>query len=179
MRVLLRQSLVVVGAAWFTLAIGGCSGSTSTASDQTTPADSIGALEDSGEIPKLDRSPDAGGPDTNNDGVRDDVETYIQANYSTEPRRAAARQHAAVIRAAILVDKNDAASVKRVSIRGSRAVRCIYQQFDGTSGQKPAEVVEKIRAVSTNTKVRLKAYLAYAKALDGTSRTRPEGDTCE
>ncbi len=39
------------------------------------------ALEEEGTIPKLDRSKDLAGPDKNNNGVRDDIESYIDKTY--------------------------------------------------------------------------------------------------
>ena len=84
------------------------------------------------------------------------------------------------MQAAIDVNKSDLTEVKALSIKATRAVNCIYSKFDGTLGSKqPALVVEELRAVSTNTKARLLAYLSYSKALDGTSGALPEGDTCE
>ena len=39
--------------------------------------------------------------------------------------------------------------------------------------------MKELEGVTTNTKARLLAYLAYNKALDGTSSSLPVGDTCE
>ena len=137
-------------------------------------------LENSGAIPKLDRSDSVAGTDNDLDGIRDDVEAYISANYAGDAQRAAARQFAKVLQDAMLVDKADLAAVKAIAVRGSRAVNCVYAHFDGMEGSKqPSRVVEELRAVSTNTKPRLLAYLAYSKALDGTAGALPEGDTCE
>jgi hypothetical protein len=137
-------------------------------------------LEDSGAIPKLDRSDSIAGIDANSDGIRDDVEAYIASNYAGDAQRAAARQFAKVMQDAMLVDKTNLSAVKAIAVRSSRAVNCIYAHFDGTAGSKqPSQVVGEIRAVSTNTKPRLLAYLAYSKALDGTAGALPEGDTCE
>lgn len=145
-----------------------------------TPKERIAALEDQGALPKLDRSSDVQGPDVNANGIRDDVETYIATNYTSTPQRAAAEQFARVIQSAMLVDNTDAAAAKAIALRGSRAVNCIYSHFDGNAGSKqPAAVVEELKSVSTNTKARLLAYLAYSKALDGTTGALPEGDTCE
>jgi len=140
----------------------------------------VQALEDSGSIPRLDRSASVAGTDADSNGVRDDVDSYIAANYTSATQKRAAQQFAGVMQSAIVVDTTDLATVRTVAIRGSRAVNCIYTRFDGTSGSKqPLAVVEEIRAVSTNTKARLLAYLNYSKALDGTAGALPEGDTCE
>ena len=151
-----------------------------TACSEESDAEKIQSLEDSGALPKLDRSDSIAGPDTNADGIRDDVEAFIVASYPGDTQRAAARQLAKVVQATLLVDKTDNTAVKAFAVRSSRAVHCIYSQFSGTEGSTPpSQVVRELSAVSANTKPRLLAYLAYAKALDGTAGALPEGDTCE
>jgi hypothetical protein len=145
-----------------------------------TPKQKIQSLEDQGAIPNLERSPDVQGTDVNTNGIRDDVETYIATYYTSTPQRSAAEQFARVVQAAMLVDKTNAAAAKSIALRSSRAVNCIYSNFNGNLGtKKPAAVVKELKSLSTNTKARLLAYLAYSKALDGTSGSIPEGDTCE
>ncbi len=145
-----------------------------------TPQQRIQSLEDQGALPKLERSTDVQGPDINNNSIRDDIETYIATNYTSTTQRTAAEQFARVMQAAMLVDKADIAAAKAIALQGSKAVNCIYSRFDGNAGSKqPAAVVEELKSVSTNTKARLLAYLAYSKALDGTAGSIPEGDTCE
>lgn len=129
---------------------------------------------------KIEQTVTIAGTDTNANSIRNDVKAFIAATYPEPAQRKAAQQFAAVIQAAILVDKKDTVAVKAISIRGSRAVNCIYLKFDGAPGSEhPAAVVEKIKSITTNTKQRLLAYHAYAKALDGTTLGLPNGDTCE
>jgi hypothetical protein len=145
-----------------------------------TAKERVQALEAQGALPKLDRSLDIQGPDTNTNGIRDDVENLIATNYTSAPQRAAAEQFARVMQSAILVEKTDTAAAKAIAVKGSKAINCIYSKFDGSPGSKqPAAVVAELKSISTNTKPRLLAYMAYAKALDGTTGALPEGDTCE
>jgi len=119
------------------------------------------------------------GVDADGNGIRDDVDAFIELNYSTEQQRGAASQLAAHFQRTLLTDKSDRAALKRQSVLGARAVGCIYDRFDGAGGSKqPAAVVYELEAVTANTKPRLKAYLAYSKGLDGTVISLPEGDTC-
>jgi hypothetical protein len=172
----------VVGAI-FIASISGCgggNGDTPKTEPILTPKERVAALESGGNIPKLDRSAILIGADTNMNGIRDDVDAFIAEKYQTQIQNAAAQQFSAVVQAAISMNKADLVAVKALSIRGTRAVNCIYSKFDGAAGSKqPSQVVEELRAVSTNTKARLLAYLSYSKALDGTSGALPEGDTCE
>lgn len=168
------------------MVFAGCGGATgdttqtAQANQPATPKARISALETSGKIPQLDRTATLRGTDSDSNGVRDDVDAYIAATYPAQGQKTAAHQFANVLQAALEVNSSDLSAVKSVSINGTRAVNCIFRKFDGSAGSKqPALVVEELRAVSTNTKARLLAYLAYAKALDGTSGAMPEGDTCE
>lgn len=162
------------------LSLAGCGGGGGGGNSSLTPTQQIAALEVSGAIPNLERSASMAGTDTNTNGIRDDVEAFITANYPTDPQKNAAKQLASTFQAALLVDKSDLAAVKDVSAREARAIHCIYTKFDGANGAKqPAAVVQELESVTTNTKTRLLEYLVYAKALDGTSGGLPEGDTCE
>jgi hypothetical protein len=169
------------------IALGACGGGSSAPQagspqgpNMDSPKSKILALEESGAIPKLERGPTLEGVDANGNGVRDDIDAYIDRNYSTEPQRRAARQMAAHFQRTLLVDKSDRQALKRESVLGSRAVGCLYARFDGTNGSKhPAAVGHELEAINANTKERLKAYLAYSKGLDGAVISMQEGDICD
>lgn len=172
--------------ALFIITITGCGGSGGggngevSSDEEATPVRQITALEESGAIPQLERSNSIAGEDMDSDGVRDDIEEFIDANYLAAPQRAAVIQSAKALQEAVLVDVSDVIAVKEINRKISRSDHCIYSQFDGTNDSKqPAQVSQEIESLTTNTKERLLAYLAFSKALDGTSWTTPEGDTCE
>jgi hypothetical protein len=145
-----------------------------------TPNDKLLALEKSGAIPKLDRSSSVAGTDANINSIRDDIETYITDNYSTQAQRAAVTQTAKALQNTLLVDTTDFAAVKTNQTEVSHGINCIYSTFDGlNNGKQPAQVFTELQSITANTKSRLLAYLKYNKALDGTSSALPEGDTCE
>jgi hypothetical protein len=139
-------------------------------------AETIQELEDSGAIPKLERGNTLSGTDADRNGVRDDIDAYITKNYPQGAPRQAATQFAKVLQRALLVDLNDNAALKDLSIKMARACNCIYQKFPADSRQG---VIEEIEAITSNTETRLNAYLAFNRALDGTTTAIPEGDTCE
>lgn len=146
----------------------------------SSPQAQLAALEAAGTIPTLERGGVLAGIDTNSNGVRDDVEAYITAKYPDAPQRAAALQAASALQAALFVNVQDVAAAKIVSLRVTSAARCIFSRFPGPpNSQHPARVMKELEGVTTNTKARLLAYLAYNKALDGTSSSLPVGDTCE
>jgi hypothetical protein len=159
---------------------GGWDSSGTTANTAKTPKEQIMALEASGEIPKLERGNALVGADINANGVRDDVEAIINSSYPSSIQRAAAMQTAKAMQNALTVDKADSLAVKAADREISRGINCVYSNFDGANGSKqPAQVVQELEAITTNTKQRLLAYLQFNKALDGTSSALPEGDTCE
>jgi hypothetical protein len=132
------------------------------------------------EIPKLDRTDTIAGIDENGNGIRDDIENYINANYPNEGHRKAVLQFAKTMQDKLLVDVSDMIAVKQVSIKSSRDMHCIFLRFDATKGdENPSIAWEKIRSMTTNTKVRLRAYLDFNKALEGMAFSLPTGDTCE
>lgn len=145
-----------------------------------TPKQQLALLETSGVIPKLDRSSDLAGPDADSNGVRDDVDAFITTSYAQPSQRAAATQFANVLQAELTVDLNDSLAVRAISVRGSRAIHCIFTKFDAKNGSTPpASVAKTLIDISMSTKPRLLKYLAFSKALDGTTSTLPDGDTCE
>ena len=165
-----------------TAIFAGCSnsGTENIPNTPSTPKDQIASLTSSGVIPDLERGTDIAGTDTNSNGIRDDIESYINDNYSVPHQHAAAIQSATALQEALLLDTTNTITVKEVNRKIARADHCIYKQFDGENNSKqPAQVSQEIESITTNTKERLLAYLAFSKALDGTSWAIPEGDTCE
>jgi hypothetical protein len=67
-----------------------CSGGTSSSNKGTSATslpEQIKALEDSGQLPKLDRSSDIRGPDADNNGIRDDIDAWIAAQPITDAQK--------------------------------------------------------------------------------------------
>lgn len=140
----------------------------------------IEALEEIGTIPMLERNATLEGVDDNKNGVRDDIDHYIQKKYSKKDHVSAMTQMAISMQQSLIVDINDGIAVKKANQKVVEAINCIYSKFDRTAGdEQPANAAKIIESLTTNTKQRLLAYLAYNKALDGTSWSTPEGNTCE
>lgn len=141
----------------------------------------IKQLEKSGKIPVLDRTDSLAGIDENNNGIRDDIENYINKNYQNENIRKAAYQMARAFQNTLLVDKEDNVAVRSVSREVSRAISCTYNTYRSNSdiNGTPSQLTETLESLTTNTKQRLIEYLRYNKALDGTASSLPKGDACE
>lgn len=165
------------------LAIAACSNDEHSSSD--TPSDNspttIQELENTGAIPKLDRSDDVQGLDSDNNGIRDDIDEYVALHYSGTAQVDAANQAARANQSVLMADLQDPTSIRQSNQKLSRATACIYEVF-GTSASsiEPAEVSRDLEAISFNTAGRLKKYMEFNKALDGASWSLPEGgSSCE
>jgi len=140
-------------------------------------ASAILALEESGAIPRLlDRSDSLAGTDADGNGIRDDIDAYIDQHYSGEERQSAARQFARGMQATLLVPANDTEAARIVARQVMRGIVCTYSRFNDADAD---QVIDDVRAITTNTQSRLLAHLAYDRALDGMAFTLPQGDTCE
>ena len=117
-------------------------GLTACGSDDDTPPDTTATVA---------------GVDADNDGVRDDIETYIDQTYSggtDGPTRDALRQYAKAAQAAMLEAGDQARSVTHAQER-FRAIECLM-------ARRPVDfptVFSDLRARILNTDARSKAYL--------------------
>ena len=138
----------------------------------------IKALEDSGQLPKLDRSPDIKGPDSDNNGIRDDIDAWIAALPVTAAQKKAAQQSARVQQATIVTNLNDKAALKVLGDQTSAFITCLRLSFM-PDYQKGYDLGSQIEAITANTKERAMQYIKYNRARSGSSSTSLSGNTCE
>ena len=153
-------------------------GAPSTSGPTPTPAAQIQALEASGELPKLDRSSDIKGPDADNNGIRDDIDAWIAAQPISDSQKKAAQQSARVIQAELLADLTNRAELDQLGDRSMASIVCLGDSFM-PERQKGRDLSSQIEAMTANTKERTKQYIAYNRAVSGSSGRLPEGNTCE
>lgn len=146
---------------------------------QQTPAQKISSLENSGEIPKLERTNTIAGIDGDKNGIRDDIDIYIEKTYPSEEQQKAVKQFAKALQTSLLVDKEDIIAVKSVTNVSRRAISCIFEKVPNGNSPNGGSVVEEILGATTNTKQRLIEYMALDKALDGTVISSPKGEVCD
>jgi len=160
--------------------LAGCGGGSSAVSSEPSPQQQLANLEASGAIPVLDREPTLAGIDANGNGVRDDIERYIDGKYPDAAQRKAAIQTAHALQTKLLVNLDDSTALDEAATLGVRAVNCRSIVFPGIDGIAHSwRMSSDIEAMTANTKTRLMAYLAYNKARSGTVSTLPEGNTCD
>jgi hypothetical protein len=159
----------------FTTSCSSGGNSNNTTANQT-PAQSIAALEASGALPKLDRSTSVAGPDTNANGIRDDVDAWIASQNAAAPQKAALNQHAKALQTTLTTDLTNANAVTQASLATARSIKCLFKQYTGVSARQMASDLKKI---TVNTKERYTADMSFAAKLNGSVITFPQGDTCE
>jgi hypothetical protein len=161
-----------------TLAMAACGGGQPCSEMQASLASQIEALERSGQLPRLERSSDIRGPDANNNGIRDDIDAWIAAQPVTDQQRKALQQAARVLQRELLVDLADKAAHDVLGAQTSAYVDCLHDSFAPDSVTASAYGA-RIEAITANTRERAKRYLAYNRAVSGSSGTIPRGDNCE
>jgi hypothetical protein len=134
----------------------------------------ITKLEDSGALPKLDRSTSIAGPDVNNNGVRDDIEAYIAALQLIDVQKKALMQDAKVMQMTLTVDLTDKVALQKVGDALSASINCLSDNMPNFG-----EYSQKIESMTANTKERSKQYLKYNAARSGSSTTSPPNNYCE
>lgn len=137
----------------------------------------IAELELSGEIPTLDRSSDIKGPDTDNNGIRDDIETYIESMPITVEQEKAVRQLARAMQSSLLVDIKDDAALTNQIVKASRSIQCLSVRVDNILLNK--NILTSIESKTANTKERTMKYIQFNNALSGSTITLQRGDTCD
>jgi hypothetical protein len=134
-------------------------------------------LEKRGVLPKLDRSSSIAGPDTNANGVRDDIEAIINALSLTAEQKKAAMQKAGVLQQTLVVNLNDPAAVQRVGDALMASTKCLGEYF--TAPGSRSEMSQRIESMTANTRERVTRYMGFNSASSGSVTRYPDGDTCE
>lgn len=167
------------GASQANAAPPGSVGATSGTSAVSAPPilEQIEALERSGAYPALDRSSDIAGPDANSNGVRDDIEAWIQSLQVNDAQRKALMQEARALQKTLTVDLTDREALQRSGDELMASGKCGSIQFSPYA--EFSKLNGKIEAMTANTRERAGRYLKYNAASSGSSNRLPSGNTCE
>ncbi|WP_122082509.1 chromosome partitioning protein ParA [Vibrio coralliirubri] len=134
--------------------------------------------------PMLDRSDSLTGTDVNKDGIRDDIEAFIDALEVTEPVRKALKQNAHYAQESLYHDwseKNNSNIKKALAISHKYEKVLACKRFIGIDVDDNINTGRTIRALTYNTKARTMTYLAYNHLQDGSvsSSLKAEAKYCE
>ncbi len=101
------------------------------------------------------------GPDKNRDGIRDDIEAYIDNNFQDPKHNAALRQTARAMQQTINEpDKEPLRQAQKVSA----GQRCLDERLGIERG---SEVGDKLEQMHADTSPRIRRYLRFNKNLSG------------
>ena len=118
------------------------------------------------------------GTDGDQNGVRDDVDSYIRSEFVARPQRNAAEQYGRALQKVVMMSTADEAESLMIEVSSSMA--CIYSVFEGGDRAfHPAAVSQKLEDETFDTNARKKANDRFGQALDGLSWGLSEGETCE
>lgn len=119
------------------------------------------------------------GKDLNKDGIRDDVENYINKTYSKTNQNQAAKQLARSIQRYLTVNTKNREQAKLASQYNMRAITCAYDYFPMGDTPKGTNLASDIYVITVNTYQRSYAMDLMDNALDGSVTTLPEKDYCD
>ena len=137
----------------------------------------IAELERSGAYPALDRSSDIAGPDINGNGVRDDIEAWINSQQATDGQRKALLQKARSLQRTLVTDLTDKSALQAAGEGLAASSNCGAIQFPEYSTF--SKLARNIEAMTANTRARAERYMKYNAARSGSSTTLPNSNTCE
>ena len=109
-----------------------------------------------------------------------DIDRYIESKYVLPQERKAAMQLARSLQQMLLVNTSDAAALRATTEAGGKAIDCIFDTFSQEDGyQQGSRLSSALEALTTNTKVRLQAYLAFNRAVSGSVTGSFKGRGCD
>lgn len=132
----------------------------------------VAQQESNGTLPLLDRSNTVAGVDGNSNGVRDDIDLWIQKQPLSNAQKNALLQVATAQQAALSVNLADDAALRDVAAKQHAAVKCAVRR------DVSSQDLKTLRQLIANTKERAQNYLKYSDALDGAIMESPAGDGC-
>ena len=126
-----------------------------------------------------DHPEDLKGPDSNNNGIRDDIDAYIATRDYGPKQRKAVQQYARGLQKDILSDTTNRDAAMARALEGVRAIKCLGDLDPPQSSGFSYETVQTYSKLTSNTPGRARAHRALDHALSGRGWEFPQGDTCE
>ena len=133
-----------------------------------TLAQKVAQMEESGELPKLERGDSLTGIDTNNNGIRDDIEAKKKKKYPQPEIQTAMLNSAAAYQKTLTADFTNKNLVRALAISSFRADSCIDEIVSNNNTDvDPIRLSKEIRAITTNTKKRMLASIDFGDSISG------------
>lgn len=143
---------------------------------EVSPVAALKQLEQSGDLPILNRDSTISGVDANNNGVRDDIDQYVNSLPDTATQKKALLQVSKSLNIAMTVNVNNQNQVIDAANNISGSIKCIYSLYTPEIAPEKQADMEKF---TVNTTERVAAYEQFNTAVSGSSFVLPQGDGCE
>jgi len=145
--------------------------------DESSPTPAASAQAPQAFPASLDRTDTLAGLDHNLNGVRDDVEQWINSHdtLSLSAQQALLR-YAHIMQQTVLAAAQQPPRALELARQQASAQACLAGQAE----LKPNAVAwsRRLRQITANTEARVRAHLAYSAALDGRSWSLPLQEDC-
>lgn len=114
--------------------VAGCGGDTSAPRSGASTAPAASASASSNQFAdQLDRSSSLAGVDANKDGIRDDINHWLETQTFTELQKKAVMNLARSSQQTLLADTKDKTAVRAAAQKDAIAMECLYATFDPKS----------------------------------------------
>lgn len=131
---------LIISLVLLSISMTACGGTGGGTPSPTSVGEAIKAAEEAGTTPKLNRDDTIAGPDTDGNGVRDDIDAYIASLSDTEPQKAALRQSSAVLTKAMTVDITNQSAALEVGRQIMASVSCVSSKYGQEIKTKKIEI---------------------------------------
>ncbi|WP_027015643.1 hypothetical protein [Comamonas composti] len=144
--------------------LAACGGDDSGTAPASTFKKAVEQLETTGQLPVLDRESSLAGLDSNGNGVRDDIERYVDGKSGTQSQKSSLKSLSAALTQAMLADLEDANALREATNAINLAVTCVWRNH--ASGEA-SPAVHEIEKITVNTRARYEAYMKFNSAMNG------------
>ncbi|MDW2322721.1 hypothetical protein R7127_20850 [Vibrio sp. 1159] len=128
-------------------------------------------------MPVLDTSDTLSGVDSQHDGIRDDIQFYIDSLPEADSNKASLTNYAKSLQLTMTVDTTDVIEVKSVVDGMLFNVACLVLKHDDT--QLANQYVKQLSAFTRNTKARYEQGKKLDAVYSGSVYRLPETEECE
>lgn len=134
----------------------------------------VAELEASGVLPKLDTSNSIAGPDTNRNGIRDDIDKILTERGLSTGTKHAADRLAKSLQGILVVDLSNETALLGARVELATATKCLFNTMVAESGvdagvDSAAKLAGQLEQLTANTKLRAKSLIEFSKSVSGMS----------
>lgn len=122
---------------------------------------------------------DLAGRDNDNNGVRDDIDAYLQIKYKKASQLSAAKQYAAAMQKILIASPNKTNELVLAVNDKATATACVFEQFSDGNLPRATTVMQEVVEMTINTKPRMTAYTIISAKQDGISPILAPKKHCE